>query len=99
MLAIVSGAAPVFCSVDVWEALVVPTGCGAKVRLEGVRVTAGAVPVPPNATVCGLPAALSVTETFAVRLPVAVGLNVTEIEQFAPAASVEGLSGQVFVCA
>jgi hypothetical protein len=36
--------------------------------------------------------------TLAVRAPVAVGLNVTLMAQFAFAASVAGLTGHVFVC-
>src|SRR2546425_8303755 len=36
---------------------------------------------------------------LALRLPAAVGVKVTEIVQLAPAASVLGLSGQVFVWA
>jgi hypothetical protein len=44
-------------------------------------------PVPDNVTVCGLPAALSVTFKSALRAPVAVGLNVTLIVQLALAAS------------
>jgi hypothetical protein len=50
-----------------------------------------------SATLCGLPVALSVIATEALRAPVAVGLKVTLIEQFAPAASVELLAGQLFV--
>jgi hypothetical protein len=46
------------------------------------------VPVPVKVTVCGLPAASSVMVTLPARFPVAVGLNVTLIEQFAAAASV-----------
>jgi hypothetical protein len=46
-----SGAVPVFFSVDDCAALVVPSSCELKVRLPGVRVTAGAVPVPLSATV------------------------------------------------
>ena len=46
-----------------------------------------------------LPGALSLTETEAERAPDAVGLNVTEIVQLAPAASVLGAIGHVFVCA
>lgn len=38
---------------------------------------------------CGLPEALSVTESEALRAPVAVGLNVTLMVQFAPAATLE----------
>ena len=59
-----------------------------KVRLVGEKVTAGAVPVPVNETVCGLPLALSVTETAPVREPVAVGAKVTEIVQV-PATATE----------
>jgi hypothetical protein len=52
------------------------------------------VPIPVSATACGLPEALSVIVTLAARLPVAVGLKVTLIEQFAPAVT---LAPQVFV--
>src|SRR3954454_19676400 len=58
-----------------------------------------APPVPASANWCGLPGALSVIVTLAVRAPEAPGVNVTEIEQEAPAASVLGLIGQLFVCA
>ena len=51
-------------------------------------MTAGAVPVPVNDTVCGLPLALSVTKTAPVREPAAVGAKVTEIVQL-PAAATE----------
>lgn len=44
--------------------------------LGEVRVKAAA-PVPVSATVCGLPVALSVIDRLAVRVPLAVGLNVT----------------------
>jgi hypothetical protein len=40
--------------------------------------------------------ALSVTEIEAARAPPAVGVKVADTEQFAPAASVAGLTGQVF---
>ena len=42
---------------------------------------------------------MSATLTLAVRAPVAVGLNVTLITQFALAAKVAGLTGHVLVCA
>jgi hypothetical protein len=38
-------------------------------------------------TVCGLPLALSVIVTEAVRFPVAVGVNITLIVQVPPAAT------------
>ena len=44
-------------------------------------------PVPDNETVCGLPAALSVTFNVALRAPVVVGANVTLMVQLAPAAN------------
>src|SRR4051794_22449648 len=56
-------------------------------------------PVPASASWCGLPGALSVIVTLALRAPEAPGVNVTEIEQDAPAASVLGLIGQLFVWA
>ena len=52
------------------------------------------VPVPESATVCGLPAALSVIVTIADRAPTAVGVKVIMIVQFAPAAT---LVPQAFV--
>src|SRR5579862_3303457 len=53
-------------------------------------------PVPLTPTCCGLPAALSVTLTVALRAPVVVGLNVTLMVQLAPAASE---LAQVLACA
>ena len=60
---------------------------------------AGVVPVPVRATECGLPPALSVMLTLALRVPVAVGVKVTLMVQVLPAANVLGLIGQVLVCA
>ncbi len=51
------------------------------------QIGIGYVPVPDKGTCCGLPAALSVTLSAALRVPVAVGLNVTLIVQLAAAAS------------
>ena len=67
------------------------------VRLVGVRPTAGAVPVPLTATVCGLSGALSAIWTAAERAPIVVGENTAEIEQVALGANVDGLSGQSLV--
>src|SRR5438552_13312896 len=64
---------------------------------EGVSVAADAVPVPERLKVCGLPLASSVTVKVAVRPAVAVGVNVTLMVQLELAASVEGVSGQLFV--
>ena len=46
-------------------------------------------PVPDRVAVWGLPVALSVTVTAAVRDPEAVGLNVTLMAHWAPAARLE----------
>jgi hypothetical protein len=53
------------------------------------------LPVPLRETVCGLPGALSVTETVPLRLPETLGVKVTLISQFAPDARV---GPQLFVC-
>ena len=65
------------------------TGSFPKVRLEGEILATAPVlpPVPERLTVCGLPVALSVRVTAAVRVPVAVGVKVTLIVQLAPAAT------------
>jgi hypothetical protein len=53
-----------------------------------VIITDEVTPVPLNATVCGLPVALSAMFSVAVRAPFAPGVNTTPIVQLAPAASV-----------
>jgi hypothetical protein len=50
-------------------------------------ITDEVTPVPLNATVCGLPVALSAMFNVAVRAPFALGVNSTLIVQLAPAAS------------
>ncbi len=62
----------------------------AKVRLVGLRVTDGAVPVPVRLTVWLPPGALSEITRLPVRVPVAVGVKVTETEQVADGLSVAG---------
>ena len=47
----------------------------------------GTVPVPVKVLVCGEPAALSATESAALKLPIAEGVKVMAIEQVAAAAS------------
>ena len=47
------------------------------------------LPVPVRLTMCGLPAALSVIVTAPVRIPVALGVNLTLILQLDPAATDE----------
>lgn len=51
-------------------------------------ITDELTPVPLNATVCGLPVALSAISNVAVRVPAACGVNSTLIVQLAPAANV-----------
>ena len=88
---IFSVAFPGFESVKLCDALVVATVCAANVSPAGVSTACGAggaVPVPFRLPVCGEPTALSATFTAALNVPADDGLNVTTIEQFAPAASV-----------
>jgi hypothetical protein len=87
MLVMDRAAFPVLFSVTVWPALVVPRFWLVKVRLVGVAAATGALPVPVRVTVCGLPPALSVMLTEAVRAPVAAGVNVTLIVQLPLAAT------------
>jgi hypothetical protein len=86
----VSGAVPELFSVTICAALLVLSVCKAKVRLVGERVTAGAAgatPEPLSATICGELLTLSVIVSDPVRVPAAVGVNITEIEQVALTAS------------
>lgn len=73
--------------VNVLAALLVPTVVLGKVALAGVKVT-DTRPVPLSDTLCGLPAALSVMLSEPVREPIWVGVKVTLILQFLPAARV-----------
>ena len=76
---------PTLVSVTVCAGLVVPMGTMPKFRMARERLAA--VPIPARLTFCGLPAALSETLSIAVRVPDAVGLNVTVMLQLAPTAS------------
>src|SRR5947199_78002 len=91
---IVKAAVPVFVSVTVIGALVVASGWLPKSRLVGANPTPGAVPFPLSVMICGLPPALSASDSVPVRAPEAVGVKVTLMVQFAPAAKVAGLVGQ-----
>ncbi len=57
----------------------------ARLDVERLTVALVLVPVPVRLTDCGLPVALSVTVTAAVRVPLAAGVKVTLIVQLAPA--------------
>jgi hypothetical protein len=61
-------------------------------------VTEKSTPVPARVTACGLPGALSkMFKVAAFFKPTDMGWSFGVIVQFAPAASVAGVSGQVFV--
>src|SRR5207237_160714 len=90
----VKAAVPVFVSVIVIGALVVASGWLPKPRLEVGRATGRKIPYTLSATVCGLPTALSATDSVPVRALEVVGVKVTLIVQLAPAAKVAGLVGQ-----
>lgn len=87
-----------FASTTAREELREPTGTLPKLKVLGEREAAAGVavdvPVPDRPTLCEPPAALSVTVSVPLRVPVAVGVNVTLAWQFAPAASV---APQLFV--
>jgi hypothetical protein len=86
----VSPAVPVFLTVMVCAALLVPCVWLPKSSEVGVSVTIGArgaVPVPVSATVCGEPLALSATESVAAKLAVEAGVKEIEMVQLEPAAS------------
>jgi hypothetical protein len=72
--------------------IVVPTNWLPKGKAVAERLMAGpkGVPVPVRLTDCGLSPALSMTTREPTRVPVAVGVNVTLIEQDALAARLEG---------
>ena len=80
-------ALPVLLRVTVCAALVISTGSLPKARLVGERLARAGVAVPQRPTVCGLPLALSVMLSEAVRLPLAEGVNLTLIVQLAPPAT------------
>src|SRR5579864_2543192 len=86
MLVIATAVPRLLVNVTNWAVLVVPAGWLLKLRLLGESLTGG-LPVPRKATVCGLPAALSMTVIAPVRVPVAVGVNVMLMVQLAPTAT------------
>jgi hypothetical protein len=95
---IVSAPDWLFVTVIVLAELVVVTSWLGKDRLLGVRLTKS-TPEPVRAALCGLVGASSLTVRTPDLAPPAVGVNVTEIMQFAVAASVFGISGQLEVSA
>jgi hypothetical protein len=87
MLVMVKAAVPVLLRVMAVPAVVVPSATTPKGTDVGENVATGPVPVPVKVADWGLPEALSVMVTAALRAPVAVGLKVTLMVQFAPAAT------------
>jgi len=66
------------------NAVLIVALCG----VPAVAVMEGAIPAPERLNICGLPAALSLRATPAVRVPGAAGEKVTVIGQLAFTASV-----------
>jgi hypothetical protein len=56
------------------------------------------VPIPLRETLCGLPGTLSKMLSRAFSLTVVDGVNVTLMEQLAPAPSIAGELGQLLLC-
>lgn len=76
-----------------------PAATEGKEGVTAIETNDGAIPVPVNVTFCGLDAPVSVMVRVPLRAPRALGVNVIETVQLAPAASVAGLAGQVLVWA
>ena len=90
---IVNAALPVFFKVTACDALEVVRDWLAKDTLKGLTEAIGAAagePVPVRFTVCGLFQALSLTVSVPLRVPEAVGVNVTLMVQLELAAKVAG---------
>ena len=95
MLVMVKGAVPVLDRVAVFAALVVLAFWSGNVNDVGDTPATGAVPVPvSDALTVGFRASLLPTVSVADRAPVADGVNVTLMAQFAPPPT---LAPQVFV--
>ena len=77
-------------------ALVTPKGSLGKLRPLGETVKVGAMPVPVELIVCGLPPALSLMVNAPVRVPLAVGVKVTLTVQLELVAT---LAPQLLLCA
>jgi len=86
-------APPEFNSVTVAPALVVPTFCGAKLKVVGETQAAGSpIPMPWTGTFCELPEALSLIVRTPLASPLAVGEKNTLKAQLDPGARVAGQS-------
>src|SRR5207237_8865917 len=85
-----NAALPVVVTVTAFGVRVLPSGWLPMPGLVGANPTPGAVPFPLSVMICGLPPALSASDSVPVRAPEAVGVKVTLMVQFAPAAKVAG---------
>jgi len=90
-------AVPLLVNVSTDAALDVPTGSLPRLRLVALRAMPGTVPVPESGTVCGLPLALSLITSEALRPPVPSGLNVTFTAVLLPGVTVIGKVPEVRV--
>ena len=89
ILEIVTGEFPVLVKVMVcgfgWFAVLPTDSVGKTIVFRSISRPCAAVnPLPEREIVLGLPGALSTMVTVAVRVPAAVGVNVTPAEQLAP---------------
>jgi hypothetical protein len=82
-LLMLSEALPVLLRFTSLDALVVPTGWVPKFRFVVDKTATGPTPMPPSATVCGLPGALSVMMSVPLWPPATVGggVKLTSIAQ------------------
>ncbi len=95
MAPMASDAVPEFDTTTVWAALVVPSKTSPKAT-DGVTEATGTTPVPMSITVSmGFVGSLLLIVTLPALPPVAVGVKVTLMLQFSPAAR---LAPQPFVC-
>ena len=65
--------------------VLLPTGSVPKANLAGLNCATGSITLPVRMMCCGLPTALSVTFSVAVRVPRALPRKVTAIVQLLPA--------------
>jgi len=86
-LLIVTVPVPVVDKVTVLGGLLVPGGWKPKFKKAGESITELVLPVPLSGTVCGVPAALSATDTAALSVSPVLGVNLTLIVQEAPPAT------------
>ena len=68
-----------------------------KLVIDVGEMVTGALPEPVSATICGPSGASSVTVSFAVLVPDALGVKVTISEHWEPAGTDEGTMGQELV--